>query len=283
MALAEDVRASADIEDPDEAPDTSGAPREEVRAPDPIVPTEPPKSRRLKAHEELVGRFDKLSAEMKDGFSARDREIARLQGASEAQARMPQWQPPQQASPAPPNVDQMLEDAGKMLEGPKPDFTGYQRKLLEAASAKVRAEMAPMLQQAQQRQPQGGNGIPAALVPHFAANPKLAALGDRAIALLDAKNTEAGARGIQPGPERLAWVFSEAEKALGGGQQTQDRGSAAVLAGAPTSRNGGAGGDAQPGVRLSDSEKKWAKGAGMTLEEYARDIAANHPERVQRG
>jgi hypothetical protein len=224
-------------------------------------------SKKLDSVLEAVGRF---SGEL----SQRDAQIAELRGALSAYAQRPAPEPARPAAPQT-NADDLLEQANALLD--KQDFRGYQRKYAEYIHA-TSPRPEPVQQQAQQ--PPYMSPQVVALMGQY---PDVAThqAGIRLAVIEDAK---LAAMGYADGPQRYAAAFEAARATLKGGQRQQgaqfSQQSAAVLSGVPTARQStGSSGDRGPTVVLTDHEKRWAKAAGMSEEQFARDIYVHHPER----
>lgn len=280
-----------------EAPETEEVETPEASAEEPKTRVElKPKGRRAQAIEELNGKFktfEERFTKYDEERNQRDQEIARIRGELEATRRQPVYVQPQAPAPQLPDPEVLERQALEALD--KRDMTTYQRLSRQAAKAEMLREVAPLLQQRQQA-PQS-DAPPPALMAKIYAHPDIAALPNHT-ELLAAKNAELDARyraGIPgatpPGPQRIEQVFAETDamvkswKKPNGAKGPQfSQQSAAALSGVPTARGGAPGGNegAAPGVELSAEEKKWAKKAKMSLEEYAGMVAQQHPERVRR-
>lgn len=295
--------AGDDIDLPEDGPAegaasaTPAAPAASVETPPdptgngPTVSLAKPLSRRAQAEKERNEKIDKLAqtvADLSNGISQRDQQLAQLRGFMEAQALQPRYVPPQQQQQqAAPDYRDLKRQADKALDERR--YEDYNELMAAAAEARTMARLAPVLQELQQRA-QPANQMPPELGAMFAAYPDVA-MHPRNIDFLQAKNLELHARGVPPGPERLRMVFAEVDAGLKGakknGQGAQySQASAAVLSGMPTSRsNGSTGGSDGPGITLTAVEAQIAarleKQGVMSKAEYARGLAAEDPSRVR--
>lgn len=260
----------------------------------PVALTEK-KSRRAQAEEDRKTELRTLSdsvKEMRDGLSARDRQIGELTGHLAALAQQRQAAPMQPPATAPPmpDPDELLAKATAALD--VRDMTGYHRLLLQAGQAANMRQMAPVLAEVQRYRAQAPAApqVPPALMQYFAAYPQVAT-HPQAMQLLMAKNAELTARGWRDGPEKVKAIFDEVQGIVTttNGQHAPrpgfDRGSAAALSGTPTARSasGGSGGKGEPRVDLTPEERFYWKKAGFTDEsELAQNIAKSRPDRIIR-
>lgn len=260
-----------------------------------VTPDVPRRSRRAQAEEDRTREMKELRGtldELRSGLGQRDQALAEMRGMLQANLQRPvmiqQAPPPQRSAGDPTDVEKLEREAMEALD--RKDFTTYQRKSRAASVMAAKQEVMAEMQQFQQRNPapQAPAAMPQELIPLFAAHPEVAQ-HPNAVNLLMAKAVEAEARGIPPGPQRSQFAFSEVAALIkgrngtnGGGRQFDQR-TRGALSGVPTTMGGAsAPGGGQTGVVLSADERAIAKMAGMSEADYARDVALNHPERLER-
>jgi hypothetical protein len=285
MLLDQAAADTADLDTADAAPDGQAEPATpDIPAPEPETRVSlKPKSRRAQAMEET----NKTLSELKEGLTGlkqtieqRDSEIARLR--MEVQQRPQPVYVPQPVQQQMPDPNQLMREAEQALDNK--DLRTYHEKLRQANLAEMEQRLMPRLQQLQ-APAQQSDSMPPALQAMFAAHPEVA-MHPNHLPLLQAKTMELRARGFEPGPRLLKAAFEEVNKIVTSGKQQPgaqyDRGSAAVLSGVPTSRAPAGGQSDGPGVMLNSAERMVAKKFGMSEDEYARQLAEMHPERIQR-
>lgn len=176
--------------------------------------------------------------------------------------------------------DKLLEEANRLLDAK--DFNGYQRKFAEYNREIVARDPRFRPQATPAAQPQVSPML------QMVASQYIDVMSDRAaLEIAQAHDRILQAQGVPESPERWKKAFDEGRRYAARGKDkaptfsTKNR---EVLSGVPTSRNGAAasGGGGEPGIVLSEYEKSTAKRFKMSEREYARELAAMHPERVDR-
>lgn len=282
----------------DEAPDDSELPETDVSddsQQDAAPEREEPKgerveikqpSRRQRAHLELQETFKKSLSEATETFQSqlreRDNQIAQMLGRLEAiQSSRPAPVEPERPKITDDQIEEVERAADEALA--KNDYTSYrkhQRKLTRLIADQAAEEKFSRVPA--QSEPQPG-GIPPALLGFAVAHPDVIQK-DPNLNWVRLKDQELEMMGWKPGPERVKKAFEMASQVLSGSAKSSGTGfstsTAPILSGVPTNTGRAGGGSRAPGVILTDHEKFVAKKAGMTLEEYARNLAATHPDRV---
>lgn len=199
---------------------------------------------------------------------------ARLAGQLETLQRMPA-----PAAPAPvrddrPDPAELRRQAKKALDDK--DFDSYERLRDEAtildADRRNEERMKTFRTEIQQAIPQQA---PPEIQFLMAQHRNVALNGQRGVQAVMLKDQELGIYGNPPGPERLSKAFELAEKMLAPRQAparpqySQDAASAlsAVPVGRAAGAGGGGGAEPEP---LTDLEKRTAKGAGMSEDDYRK-------------
>jgi hypothetical protein len=235
------------------------------------------------AAEETARKEQERDAKFQAEFARRDQEIAMLRG--EISARLSQPQVIQQqapTAPAGPDPAELRRQARQALDNK--DFSEYERLSELATIERVKREFEPRFAQVQApAQQQQGGMSPQAMA--WAAQYPDVMTHQNGLQLAIIEDAKLHHMGHQPGPARFKAAFEAARATITGGQKPAapqySQQSAAVLSGVPTSRSpAGGGGEGQgPGVVLTPQEKDIARKAGMSLDEFAKDIYDHHPER----
>lgn len=280
-----DDAAPAPDQDTDDAPEAAPAPPP-PKAPERVQLPQQPMGRRARAaaaRDELAGQvkalqdsINKSQQDYRDELARRDAEIANLKGRYEA--LQPLVQKPADQAPDPEALKRQADEA---LD--KGNYSEW-RRLNEAAQdarfekklADIKKDMAPAPPAA------GPNPIIQGLL---VTSKNVMAAGERGFRLVQLKDQELALRYNMPdGPERWTRAFQMIDAELGANNKNEPAGftqqAAGALAAVPTTRNAGGKTKSGPAVELTDLEKAWAERAGMTLQEYADELAKAHPERV---
>lgn len=283
---------------PDDEQEAAGG-EGELSAERPETPADQPQKVSIGRRQRARERDERLQASidsMREAQEQRDREhreelaavrrenaerFARMEGYA-----MRQQQEPAQRREEAPDPDKLEAEAIAALD--RKDFATYQRKMREAAKADVMRDLAPRFSQ-QQAQPQGPQIHP--LMAAMAAQYTDVTNDAEALAVASAHDNTLAAQGVPNGPDRWKRGFERARayvKTVGGKQQnggpTFQQRNRDVVAGVPTGTSGGSSrsGGEGPGVILSPEERATARRFKMSEQDYATELAAMHPERVQK-
>lgn len=228
----------------------------------------------LKETREFLAKERETSAE-RDQRNAR--ELAELRGHVQGLSQSRQ-EPRERDEPAA-DPNKLLREANAALDAK--DFAAYQEKygdyIIARQAADPRFRPAPAPQAGPQRNP---------MLEMVASQYVDVVSNQVAFTAAKAMDQVYAAQGIPEGPERWKKAFEEGRRYLGNGQgkpptfSTRNRD---VLSGAPrASGNQGGEGGGEPGVTLTPTERGMAKKFRMSEADYARELAAMHPERVER-
>lgn len=228
----------------------------------------------LKETREFLAKERETSAE-RDQRNAR--ELAELRGHVQGLSQSRQ-EPREREEPAA-DPGKLLREANAALDAK--DFAGYQEKYADYILAKQAADprFRPAPQERAQPQASPMLQMVASQYVDVLSNP---------VALTAAKAMDQvyAAQGIPEGPERWKKAFEEGRRYLGNGQQkpaTFSQKNREVLSGVPRAGNSQSGeGGGEPGVTLTALERGMAKRFKMSESDYAREMAALHPERIER-
>jgi hypothetical protein len=223
-------------------------------------------SKQAETHSQEVARIARENAELRGQF----------QGYMSRPPEREQRQPPAEDPKA------ILREANALLDAK--DFSGYQERYSDYVLAKQAAD--PRFKPAE----------PTAYAPpqvspmlQMVASQYVDVMSDRvAFTVAQAQDRIMAEQGIPESPERWKKAFEEGRRYMGQNGQRKapqfSQRSAAVLSSVPTSRNGTGGGEGgEPGVMLNPTERAMAKKFKMSEQDYAAELAAMHPERVERG
>jgi len=246
-------------------------------------------SRRAKARE----RDERILAEIassREEAAARDREYrehlesirrenAELRGQVSAYASRPA---PESRRDSLPDPEALEREALEALD--RKDLTTYQRKMREAAKADVMREIAPRFQQQGTAQGPQTNPLLVATAAQYGdvmANPL-------AFDVAQAHDKDLARKGIPEGPERWKQAFEAGRKYIGGNVKqgngpTYSQRNREVVGGLPANGSGNArGSSGEPGVILTAEERATAKKYRLSEADYAKELAAMHPDRIVR-
>lgn len=247
------------------------------------------KSRKAQAEEDRRAELKALQdglKETREAIAARDRQIGELTGHMQALAQRPapqQQYVPQAPAPQLPDPDHLQREAIKALDNR--DMNEYHRLLRQSHEAGVIRQLAPFLQQQQQRMQQmqapQQEAYPSVLMPYMLANPDLIQSNGWQ-ELVAAKDLELKVRGVQAGPDRVRQAFVEANAVIQagkkGGAPSFSQSSAAVLSGTPTARpSNGSAPSGDDKVVLSPAEQRMARVIGE--ERYVKQLLEIDPGR----
>lgn len=257
-------------------------------------PARTPLSRRRRAAEAQAQIAAELKALREDTAKEREtyrerldrmsQENAELRGTVQGYMAQPRQEQRREEPPAAADPEKLLQEAYVALDAR--DMHGYHRKLLDAGKAAALREVAPRFEEMrQQRQPAAGpqlDPVFQAIVGQYAD----VAYNPKALQVAQAHDRILDARGLANGPERWKQAMEEGRRFLGAGTKPTpgySQRSREVLSGVPTGRApaGGGTGGGEPGVTLSEAEKTAAKKSGMSFAEYAKELVAMHPERLE--
>mgnify|MGYP001572384143 CR=1 FL=1 len=209
-----------------------------------------------------------------------EQENARLHGEIRGYMQRPAQQQVEARPDPGPDPDKLLEEANDALDNK--DFAKYQKKFLEASSARARRDVMGLIPQQQQgyQGPPPLNPVLQAVMSQYAD-----VLSDpRGVPMSQAQDRVLEAQGLPDGPDRWNRAFTETRRILGKTQQQRpgfSKDNRAILSGVPS--NGSAERENEgPGVRLTKSERETAKKFRMSEEAYAKQIAEMHPERFEK-
>lgn len=231
----------------------------------------------LRDTRELLAKERETSAERE---ARRDRELAEMRGHLAGIASRPAETRREEPQADP---DKLLEEANRLLDAK--DFNGYQRKFAEYNREIVARD--PRFRPAPAQQPQ--QQIHPALNALMGQYHEVVGDAD-ALDYAQTAERRLTRQGMPEGPKRWKLAFEEGKRWLersrpaGEKAPTYSTKNREVLAGVPTSRNGATQteGGGEPGVTLSPIERQMAKRFKMSEADYARELAAMHPDRVER-